>query len=113
MQLHMGLLVTCNMNARSTVLITNCYVRYHMLAHIFKKKLNEVESSYLEVLLFYYTFNKRCCDQVVKIKVECNDIKHFNVEFVHTAPCKVAKLYFDVCFYAFSHYSALLGIARF
>ena len=84
-----------------------------MLVPIFKKNLNKLESSYLEVLLFYCTFKKRCCDQVVKIKVECNDVKHFKVEFVHTAPRKVAKLYFDVCFYAFSHYSTILGIARF
>ena len=49
---------------------------------------------------------------MVKIKVECNDIKHFNVEFVYTVPCKVAKLYFDVCLKAFSHYSTILGIAQ-
>ena len=62
----------------------------HVSLHL-KKKLNKVKSSYPEILLSYYTFNQRCCNQVVKIKVECNDIKHFNVEFVHTVPCKVAK----------------------
>ena len=48
----------------------------------------------------------------MKIKVDRNNIKHFNVEFVHTAPCKVAKLYFDVCFKACSHYSSILGIVQ-
>ena len=72
-----------------------------MLVSIFKKKLNEAESSYSEILLFHYTLNKRCCDRVVKIKLECKNIKHFNVEFVHTVPCKVAKLYFLV--FVFGH----------
>ena len=92
------------------MLITKCYARCHMLVSIFKKKLNKVESSYQEILLFYYTFNKRCCDQIVKINVECNNNKHFNVEFVHTVPCKVAKLHFDVCFEVF-RYLSILGIA--
>ena len=82
----------------SKVLITNCYVRCHRFVSIFQTKLNKVESSYPETLLFCYTINQCCCDQVVKIKIECNDIKHFNVEFVHTVYCKVAKLYFKVCF---------------
>ena len=69
-----------------------------MLVFILKKKLNKVESSFPEILLFYYTFNKCCWDKVVKIKVDCIDIKHFNVEFVHIVPSKVAKLYFDLYF---------------
>ena len=43
-----------------------------MLISIVKKKLNDIESSYLKILLSDYTFNKRCSHQVVKIKVECN-----------------------------------------
>ena len=35
------------------------------------KKMNKVESSYPEILLFYYIFNQRCCNQLVKIKVKC------------------------------------------
>ena len=42
-----------------------------MIVSIFKKKLNEVESSYPEILLFYYNFNRRCCHQTVKIKLHC------------------------------------------
>ena len=41
-----------------------------MVVSIFKKKLNEIKSSYPEILLFYYTFNKCCCHQMVKIKVD-------------------------------------------
>ena len=69
-----------------------------MLVSILKKNLNKVESSFPEILLFYYTLNKRCYDKVVKIEVDCINIKHFNVEFVHTVPCQVAKFYFDIFF---------------
>ena len=65
----------------------------HVSVHL-EKKLNKVESSYPEIFLFYYTFNQRCCNQVVKIKVECNDIKHFNVEFVDSVPLQSYEIVF-------------------
>ena len=60
--------------------------------------MNEVESSYPEMLLFYCTFNKRCCHQVVKIKVEYMKFKLFEVEFGHIIHFKTVEVHFNATF---------------
>ena len=68
-----------------------------MLVSIFKK-LNEIESSYSEILLFYYTFNKRCCYQEVKIIAEYTKIKPFDVKFEHIIHFKTVQVHFNATF---------------
>ena len=71
-----------------------------MLVSTFKKKLNEIQASYPEILLFYYTFNKRCCHQVVKIKVDYIKIKPFDDEFPYRyiIHFKTVEVHFNATF---------------
>ena len=70
-----------------------------MLVSIFKKKLNEIESSCPEILLFYCTFNKRYCHQVEKIiKLNISNNKPFDVEFRYIIHFKTVEVHFNATF---------------
>ena len=58
----------------------------------------QIESSYPEILLFYYNVNKRCCHQVVKLKLNISNIKPFEVEFRYIIHFKTVEVHFNDLF---------------
>ena len=57
-----------------------------------------MESSNSKILLFYYFFNKRCCHQVVKLKLNTSKIKPFDVKFGHIIHFKTAQVHLNATF---------------